>query len=317
MKDIPKVELHLHLDGSVRLETASKLLNKSIDELKKEMIADSKCLNLNDYLTKFSLPCEIMQTKENLELISFELAKSLKEENVIYAEIRFAPIKHMLKGLTGTEVIESILNGLKKIDIKTNLILCMMRGDSFENNLEVINLAKKFLNKGVVGLDLAGAESLFKTSDYQALFKKANLLNIPFTIHAGEAAGKDSMNCAIEFGAKRIGHGVYAIRDSEIIKKLKDKNILLEVCPMSNIQTNICDSYSSHPIKNLYDLGISLSINTDNRTVSNISLTEEYQNLEKYLGFNKKDFYKMNIDAVKHSFLPENEKEELLKYFNI
>ena len=172
LEELPKVELHLHLDGSVRPKTAGELLNKSEKEIEKDMIAMAECNNLNDYLTKFEIPEMIMQTKDNLERVAKELAEDLKKENVIYAEIRFAPMKHVKKGLSGVEVIDSVLNGLKQVDIKTNLILCMMRGSSFKENDEVIELAKKYLNKGVCAIDLAGAEAMYKTCLYKDLFDK-------------------------------------------------------------------------------------------------------------------------------------------------
>ena len=144
-KKMPKVELHLHLDGSVRPETAAKLLGIDIAEARKNMIADDKCLDLNDYLTKFFIPGKVMQTKKNLELISEELAADLEEDGVIYAEIRFAPLKHVFKGLSLDEVVESVLKGLAKKSLKTNLILCMMRGDKEEDNIKVVDLAERFL----------------------------------------------------------------------------------------------------------------------------------------------------------------------------
>ena len=245
-KKMPKVELHLHLDGSVRPETAAKLLGIDITEARKYMIADDKCLDLNDYLTKFFIPGEVMQTKKNLELISEELAADLEEDGVIYAEIRFAPLKHIFKGLSLDEVVESVLKGLAKKSLKTNLILCMMRGDKEEDNIKVVDLAERFLNRGVVALDLAGAESIYKTIDYKNLFAYAKGKNIPFTIHAGEADGKDSMKAAIDFGAKRLGHGVNAIFHKEILEEIRQKDILLEICPTSNVQTNVIKDIKYH-----------------------------------------------------------------------
>lgn len=312
VKYIPKVELHVHLDGSVRIETAKELLNEN-DDIKYEMIASKKCHNLNDYLTKFDIPNMIMQSKENLERVAYELATDLKNENCIYAEIRFAPLKHLKGSLNKYEVVESVLKGLHRVDLQTNLILCMMRGDSFENNLEVIELAKHFLNKGVCAIDLAGAEALYKTSDYEELFKIAKKYNIPFTIHAGEADGKDSILSAINFGAKRIGHGVNVIYELDLIEKIKQKDILLEICPTSNIQTNIFPNYKEHPFRKLYDMGIKVCLNTDNRTVSNTTLKREYQHMIINQNITIEDLITMNKEAVKHAFLSEVEKEKLLK----
>lgn len=317
LKTLPKIELHLHLDGSVRIDTASKLLNKSYEEIKKEMVACNTCNDLNDYLTKFQIPSKIMQTKENLELIAKELAEDLKRENVIYAEIRFAPMKHIMNGLTKEEVIDSVLRGLRQVDIKTNLILCMMRGSSYNENMEVINLAHIYLNKGVCAIDLAGSESLYKTSMYEELFKKANLLNIPFTIHAGESDGIESIRSAINFGCKRIGHGIRILEDENLVEIVKEKNILLEICPTSNIQTRVVESYKKHPIKTLFNKGVPVSINTDNRTVSNTTLSLEYKYLTDYLSFTIDDIIKTNIMAINHAFITQDEKEELLKLINI
>lgn len=316
LNNLPKVELHLHLDGSIRIDTASRLLNKDKDETSKEMVAYDICNDLNDYLTKFQIPSKIMQTKENLELVAKELAEDLKRENVIYAEIRFAPMKHIMNGLTKEEVVDSVLKGLRQVDIKTNLILCMMRGSSYYENMEVINLAHKYLNKGVCAIDLAGSEALYKTSMYEDLFQKANMLNIPFTIHAGEADGIESIKNAINFGCQRIGHGIRILEDESLIETVKEKNILLEICPTSNIQTRVVDNYKKHPIKKLFDKGVLVSINTDNRTVSNTTLSLEYEYLIEYLDFTTNDIIKTNIMAINHAFITKEEKIELLKSIN-
>lgn len=310
MNDIPKVELHVHLDGSVRPETVSEILNMNLEEVKENMIAPITCKDLNDYLTKFDLPVLAMQTSSDLERIAYELTEDLKKDNVIYAEVRFAPLKHTKNGLTKEEVIESILKGLKKGDIPTKLILCCMRNDSIEENLKVIDLALKY--KGdVVAVDLAGAEALYKTSSFKTLFEVCNEKSIPFTIHAGEADGYDSIKSAIDFGAKRLGHGVLSIDYPELLEEIKENNILLEVCPTSNIQTNIYKTINEHPISELFKKGVSVCINTDNRTVSNVTLSEEYNSLKEK--FSYLDFCKMNLDAIEHSFLNIEEKKILKK----
>lgn len=308
MNKLPKVELHVHLDGSVRVETVAELINMDLEEVKKNMIAPFKCKDLNDYLTKFDLPILAMQTASNLERIAHELTLDLEKDNVIYAEIRFAPLKHVNENLTKEEVIEAILRGLKKGRVLTKLILCCMRDAKMEENLEIINLVHKY--NDVVAIDLAGAEALYKTESFKEIFDVCNKENIPFTIHAGEADGYDSIKSAIDFNAKRIGHGVLSINYPDLLKEIKEKNILLEVCPTSNIQTNIYDSIDNHPVFNLYKKGISVSINTDNRTVSNVTLTDEYNSLKDK--FSKEEFCYMNIDAIKHAFLPSNEKDELI-----
>lgn len=307
-----KVELHLHLDGSIRPSTISEILNINLEEAKKLSTIETKCASLKEYLTKFDIPLKIMQTKENLERVAFELAQDLQKDDVIYAEIRFAPNKHLKSGLTLDEVVTAILKGLSQVPIKTNLILCMMRGDSYEQNLKVIKLAKKYLNHGVVAIDLAGSEASYPVNLYQELFEIAQKENIPFTIHAGEADEPLSVINAINLGAKRIGHGVRAIESEKALKLIKEKNITLEVCPKSNLDTNMYEKLSNHPIKNLYDMGLLVTINTDNRTVSNTNLTKSYQDLQEVFSFTKQDFLKMNENALQSAFLNQAEIEELL-----
>lgn len=314
---LPKVELHLHLDGSVSKELASQLTGLSIEEVKSMMIAPDKCENLSEYLTKFDFPINLMQEKENLKLISKDLVDRLASQEVIYAEIRFAPMFHTKQGLTYEEVIDSILEGLQtNSNIKTNLILCMMRGMPKKENLKTIEVAEKYLNRGVCAIDLAGAEDKYPIDEYLDLFQIASSKNIPFTIHAGENGSADEVKKAINVGAKRIGHGIHAIENQEVLNLIKEKNILLEICPTSNVQTNSTDTYQNHPIQKLYQQDIPLCINTDNSTVSNISLTEEYLKISSHFNFTLDDYKKMNINAINSSFLSKEEKEELLKYFN-
>ena len=309
-----KVELHVHLDGSVRPSTISEILNLDLNYVKKNMSVDSNNEDLSCYLTKFDLPAKAMQTKDNLKRIAKELALDLVSDDIIYAEVRFAPQKHTLNGLSLDDVILSVLEGLKSVSgIKTNVILCMMRGDSFDKNKEVIDVCKKYLGSGVVALDLAGDEKHFKTKDYKTLFDIAKEKEVPFTIHAGEADNYQSVKDAISFGAKRIGHGINIIENDDVVKEVIQNGIILEVCPTSNVQTKAVKSYADHPIKKLYEKGVLITINTDNNTVSNITLSKEYELLEKYFNFTKKDFYTFNKNAVNASFISNEEKEELLK----
>lgn len=313
---IPKIELHCHLDGSVRIDTASDILNIDEKELEYLMVAKDKCNDLNDYLTKFDIPVEVMQTKYALEQVAYDLSIDMVNDGVVYAEIRFAPLKHLKDGLSVYDVMESVFRGLKRTDLMTNIILCMMRGDSLVDNMKVIDLAHHYLNNGVCAVDLAGAESIYKTEDYEELFNYAKEKNVPFTIHAGEADGVSSIKSAIAFGAKRIGHGIRIIEDDKLIEEVKEKDILLEICPTSNIQTRVVDNYKEHPIKKLYEIGVSISINTDNRTVSNTTLVKEYRLLHENLDFKEEDFIKINKMALEHAFLSNEEKSKIQNKLN-
>ena len=309
--NFPKIELHLHLDGSVRPSTVSDILNLKKKEVEKNMLVDISCKDLNEYLTEFDLPLKILQTKENLIRVSEELAIDLKKDGVIYAELRFAPILHTREGLTCEEVIEAVIEGISKVNVKINLIICLMRNVSDNDNYKVIEAGLKYINNRVVGFDLAGAEAIYKTSNFKELFKYISKYDVPFTIHAGEADGINSIKSAIEFGTKRIGHGVRIMEDNSMIQYAKDNNITFEVCPTSNIDTKIYKEYRDHAIKKMYDNKLNITINTDNRTVSNITLTEEYNKLINTFKFSLEDLKVMNINAINAPFISNNKKESL------
>lgn len=313
---IPKIELHMHIDGSIPLDLVSKMTGFKEIKLKKVMCVDKENKSLTEYLRKFKLPISLMQTKESLKSIAKDIVDKLALENVVYAELRFAPMYHTTSGLFYDEIVASILEGLNENKkVKTNLILCMMRGAKTIDNIKTILTAEKFLNKGVCAIDLAGDESKYPIDDYLILFDIAKQKGIPFTIHAGETGSYEEIKKAVKIGAKRIGHGISAILDENTINLLKKENVLLEVCPTSNTNTLANLTYSNHPVKKLFDKGVKVSINTDNRTVSDTTLTEEYIHL-KSMGFTISDIKKMNKDALNSAFISNKEKEELLKKLN-
>ena len=309
---MPKVELHVHLDGSISLDLLSKWSCLPLDEVREKIISQNDS-SLKEYLAHFDFINEYLQTKKSLELASFMLGKELERENVVYAEIRFAPLLHTKNGLTINEVIDSVLLGLSNCKIKTNLILCMLRGYSKEENYMVIEAANRYLGKGVVAVDLAGDEGNIPFTKSEYFFSMCKFANIPTTIHAGEVLTRDIKD-VIKY-TKRIGHGIKIADSIELMNLVKEHDLLLEVCPNSNIDTKNIDSYTNHPIKKLFNYGIKLCINTDNRTVSNISLTDEYINLVNILGFTYDDLVKMNLNAIDGAFISESEKDELRKLF--
>ncbi len=310
-KKMKKVELHVHLDGSVRVPTLAELAGITIEEANAKAVAPLKCHNLADYLTRFELPISVMQTKENLIRIASELAMDLKDENVIYAEIRFAPYQHT-RILTLKEVVDAVLEGLSKVDLKTNLILSMMRNDPLEKNKQIIDLAKEYEDNGVVGVDLAGDEATYKTSFFEDLFAYAKEKGVKYTIHAGEADGEVSVADALRFGTKRIGHGIRIISSPQLMEYAKENDILLEICPTSNVQTNVVSEIKEHPINRLVHSGIKVCINTDNRTVSNTTLSDEYARLNRAFDYTEKDFMTFNINAINATSLTDEEKTSLI-----
>lgn len=304
-----KVELHLHLDGSLNISYAEKILGADVSS---QMIATG-CHSLSEYLKKFDLPIQLLQEREQLVEFSYLLGKDLEKDNVIYAEVRFCPLLHVEK-LSADEVISAVLEGFHRIStVKVNLILCMMRNFPQEKNKIIINLVEKYLGHGVCAIDLAGDEANYPTSSFAPLFEEIRRKKIPFTIHAGEADSFSSVDAAISFGAVRIGHGIRSIENFPTVQKLIERGITLEVCPTSNLDTKVVSNILEHPIKELVDLEVLVTINTDNRTVSNTSLEQEYQLLQETFSFQEKDFLQFNLNAIEASFLSSSEKEELKK----
>ena len=317
---IPKILLHIHLDGSVDINLLYEWLKEdgydlSFDEAKKKFQVDKDCKSLNQYLDKFNLPCRLLNSKERLKKACRELFLKLDREGVVYAEVRFAPLKHINDNLNGDSAVDAVVEGMReafsKTKIRGGIILCCMRDFSFEDNIKTVDLALKYLNKGVVGIDLAGAEAVYKTEDFKDVFKYANKLNIPFTIHAGEADGISSIDSAILFGATRIGHGIRAIDSEEEMKKLIDNNILLEICVSSNYQTEVVKDH--HPIEEFIKRGIKVSINTDNDTVSNININSEYKYILDNTNITVEDIRRSNYNAIDFIFADDNTKNELKK----
>lgn len=302
-----KIELHLHFDGSINVEYTNKLLGyDATDEL-----IDTTSRDLGEYLKKFELPIKLLQDLNNIEEYAYLLGKELERDEVIYAEVRFCPLFHVEK-YSIDEVVEAIRRGFKRVStVKVNLIFCMMRHFSVQDNYKIIMLTKRFLGNGVVGIDLAGDEARYATENFKELFDIIRKEGIPFTIHAGEARSYESVNNAIDFGAKRIGHGISSIQSDEVVNKLIRMGVTLEICPSSNIDTDVIKSIESHPIKQLVDNGVLVTINTDNRTVSNTSLNKEYELLRKTFGFNDEDFLKFNLNAINCAFISEDEKRLL------
>ncbi len=320
------IDLHLHLDGSVSPTTLIKIARHdnidlptySEEELKSFLVCPAHCQSLNEYLTKFELTGRVMQTRYGLYTAAYDLVETLASQGLLYAEIRFAPQLHLKNGLTQTDVVKAVLEGIEaanaKNNIKTQVILCLMRGkDNHEENLETVKVAKIFLNKGVCAIDLAGAEALFKTREFNEEFALARKLDLPFTIHAGEADDISSIKCAIEFGAKRIGHGIRAVDEEEFMDLLASKHIGLEMCPTSNLQTKAIKSLKEYPLRDYLHHHILATINTDNMMVSNTTIKEEFKLLENEYNLTADERKQLLRNAVNIAFLDSKEKDKLMK----
>ncbi|MBO4391645.1 MAG: adenosine deaminase [Lachnospiraceae bacterium] len=323
----PLADLHLHLDGSLSPSLVRTLAKKdgspelarlselSCAELTELLSVPEDCESLNDYLKCFDLPLSVLQREEQISLAVEDLLGRLRHQGISYAEIRFAPQLHTNKGLTQEDVVLAALEGLKKgtreplsgdPPIRASLILCCMRGKENESaNLETIRLAAGYLGRGVCAADLAGTEALYPNELFEPVFSKARELAVPFTIHAGEAAGPESIRSALKMGAMRIGHGIRAIEDPGLIEELRDRQIPLEVCPTSNVQTRAARSYAEHPILQLLRMGLLVTVNTDNLTVSRITLPREYEKLRTILGMTDDEMLLLRKNSFKWLFSPE------------
>ena len=311
------IELHLHLDGSLRPETVWELAKEqniklpanTVDEVRDQMQVPEDCRTLEEYLTRFDLPLLVLQTREALERAAFELTEVLAKEGVTYAEIRFAPQLSIKGGMTQEQAVEAAIEGVKRgmeqyPSIRVGLILCCMRGeDNEEWNLQTVETAKKYLGDVVCAVDIAGAESLYPTERFAPVFEKVREYGLPSTIHAGEAAGPESMKTALAFGAKRIGHGVAAVEDPELVRRLIEEQITLEVCVTSNYQTKVVPSIEAHPIRRLFNAGVRVTVNSDNRTVSNTNIRKELDILRNVFGFKEQEIEKMEEYAWEARFL--------------
>ena len=324
------VDLHLHLDGSLSVDDAIHMaaiegvsIPSDRNEVKKLLVCPDDCESLNDYLKCFDLPVSIMQSRETIAYSVSSLVKRLYDQGLIYAEIRYAPQLHLQKGMTQDEVVAASIEGLKegmaacKNGIKAQLILCCMRGaDNDELNYETVRMTKKYLGQGVCATDLAGAEAIFPTSSYKNLFAYAKEQGVPFTIHAGEADGVESMKLAIEYGAKRLGHGVRAWNDKDMKALVKQKDVCLTLSPSSNLQTKAVEgitTMSQYPLQSFLNDGVPVCINTDNMTVSNTTVENEFQKLYDAGILTVEQAKLMVRTAISHAFLSKAEIEELLQ----
>lgn len=315
--ELPKVELHLHLDCSLSFDVVHQLDPKiRKEEYRERFIAPDKCRDLVDYISRSESAVALMQDCEALQLVTEDLFEQLQADNVIYAEIRFAPLLHTRKNLSAEEVVdavnEAVEEQVKATGIEAGIILCTLRNYSENQSMETVKLVEQFSGSRVVGFDIAADEAGFPIDNHISAFEYANEKALNCTAHAGEACGAESVWETLKyFKPSRIGHGVRSAEDEELLDYLKEHEIHLEVCPTSNIQTNVFDTIHDHSIDTLYENGISLSVNTDTRTISDVTLDEEYQTLSVIFGWDIKQLLRCNLNAIDHAFTNEKTKEKL------
>jgi adenosine deaminase len=331
LKSLPKVLLHEHLDGVLRPKSVIALARSAkYDQLPTE---DPEGLarwfhqganqgSLSKYLEGFAHTIAVMQTEEALEQVAYEQAEDLSRDGVVYFETRFAPIFHTRKGLSHQQVVSAVLKGLergrKEIGISSGLIICAMR--NMDVSLEMAELAVDFRERGVVGFDLAGEEGGHPPKKHVEAFHYIQRQNFNITIHAGEGFGKESIWQAIQYcGAHRIGHGTRLIDDiavadgkavklGDLAQYVLDKRIPLEICLLSNVHTGAARSLPEHPFKILYQEKFRVTLNTDNRLMSDTSMSKEFEAARDTFGLSLEDFEKITINAMKSAFLPYDQR---------
>jgi len=328
IEQLPKVELHYHLDGGLRPSTVKALaqeigiaLPDTEDEMLSMLHVTDDCRSLAEYLEKFQLPAALLQTAANLKRVAYEAVEDASKANVKYIEIRFAPQLHIEQGLSLEEVVAAVLAGMQAGEQATGtvarLILICLRNHPIAWNWQVLEQAQAFIGKGVVGIDLAGDEAGYPPELHQPVFEEAFRLGIPITIHAGEAAGAESIRMAV-FGlhARRIGHGVRLAQDPALLQYIQEQQIALEMCLSSNIQTKAATTWGAHPIRRYFDAGITVTVNTDNTTVSNTTLNQEYERLMLHHDFQMSELQRMNAYAMEAAFVEDEVKSGIMqKYF--
>lgn len=313
-----KVELHLHLDCSLSYRVAVCLEpSLSRAQYDQEFVAPAKCFNLADFLTRAPRGFQLMQTVEALRLVTEDLFQQLTADQVIYSEIRFAPLLHTLQGLSPSAVVDAVNRAaegcIRATGTEARLILCTLRHFTEQQSMSTARLVREFQGSLVTALDIAGDEAGYPIDAHVSAFRYAIDQGLFRTAHAGEARGAESVWETLQaFQPSRIGHGVRSTEDPRLVEHLREQRIHLEVCPTSNVQTNLCPDYADHAVDELYRAGVPLSISTDTRTITNVTLREEYARLARHFGWQDSDFLACNRAALQAAFVEQPVREALL-----
>ena len=312
---LPKLDLHCHLDGSLSKTFLENTLGRKFSM--SELSVSMECSSLVEYLEKFDIPLSAMNSKENIKQAALEVMKLAADENVRYIEIRFAPLLSVTDSLSIEDVIESVIAGINEgnrlYGIYGNAICCAMTHHDIEASKSMFKVAREYYNAGVAGLDLAGDEANHPIKEFSELFRYAKDLGMNFTIHAGEAGPKSNIEGAIEYGAKRIGHGIAMRDDERLLNLAKERRIGIEMCPISNYQTKAVGKKDIYPYSDYIKRGLLATVNTDNRLVSNTSITDEILFLQNKNMINDTEILQGIKNAIEVSFASDDIKDMLLK----
>lgn len=329
LRALPKTDLHCHLDGSLRLATVLELAERqgvklpaeTPEGLAKAIHMGEVCASLEEYLAAFDVTLSVLQTEEALFRAAHELALDCAAENVRYLEVRYSPVLHTRRGLKPTVILDAVLDGLRhakrESGIDSNVIVCGIRHMDPLTSVRLAELAVAYKGKGVVGFDLAGAEEGHPARRHHAAIQLILDNNVNVTIHAGEAYGPESIAQAVHYcGSHRIGHGVRLRENGDLLNYVNDHRIPLEMCPSSNVQTRSVPDYASHPLRFYLDFGLRVTVNTDNRLVTDTTCTKELLLVHEKMGLTLADICTLLVQGFKSAFLPFREKQDLLRRVN-
>jgi len=318
IRNLPKIELHLHLDCSLSYDVVCTLAPQvTREEYDRDYIAPARCTNLAEFLACAPKGFRLMQTEDSLRLVTEDLFRQLQADNVIYAEIRFAPLLHLEQGLTSQQVVRAVDDATAQMiantGIEARIILCTLRHYTAEQSLTTAHLVREFQGSRVVALDIAGDEAGFPITPHLEAFQFAREHNLFRTAHAGEALGPESVWETLRLlEPTRIGHGVRSIEDAALVDHLRRERIHLELCPSSNVQiVPEIASWEAHPIDRLFRAGVRLNVNTDTRTLTPTTLMQEYEKMSTVFGWTREHFLASNLMAVDAAFLEDTEKAKL------
>ena len=324
LRRLPKAELHCHLDGSVRPQTMLDLGTEfdrpmpasDAASLAEYMIVDDAS-DLEDYLERFAITLSVMQTEAALERIAYELAEDASRDGVRYIEVRYAPVLNVREGLSLEQAVEAPLRGLARAEadhgIIGRVIVTAIRSMAPSVSQELAELAVAYRQRGVVGFDLAGGEAGNPASAHRKAFEYARCHDLACTCHAGEGDGAQSVREAVHVcGAHRVGHATRLIEDTSLTDYCNDRRITLEICLTSNVQTHAVESYATHPLREYYDRGLNVVLNTDNRLMSGVSLTDEYLHAADSLNFSFDELARVALNGFESCFLPYEERMRLV-----
>ncbi|MGZ8480940.1 MAG: adenosine deaminase [Candidatus Limnocylindria bacterium] len=315
LRPLPKAELHQHLDGALRPDTAVELaaavgMPLTIEEARKRMVGPERCRDQAELLGYFDLPLALLQTAESLERAAAELVEDMRLDGVRYAEVRWAPRLHLERGLSVASVISAVASGVARASAHpalhapvVALIVTAMRSHPPSANVQLAESAAEF-GWPVVGFDLAGPEAQWPAPPHAAAFDAAREAGLGLTAHAGEVPGPQRIAEVLEFRVTRIAHGVTAAEDESIVALLRERDVTLDMCPTSNVQTGIAPSLDAHPVARLHRAGVSVTISTDDRTVSSTTLSQELARTAEALALTDGELSAIALNAFRRAFAP-------------